>query len=100
MVCYGYLRVSTVKQEIDNMKAEILLLANTKQLGNVIFIQETVSGKVDWRKRSLGKEFEKMKQGDFLLMSEYFRIGRSFLQSLEFLSECRRKGIMVVFYYW
>ena len=95
MVCYGYLRVSTGKQMIDNMKAEILLLANSKQLGNVLFIQETVSGRVDWKKRVLGKEFEKMKDGDVLLMSEYSRIGRSFLQSLEFLSECKRKGVKV-----
>jgi DNA invertase Pin-like site-specific DNA recombinase len=95
MVCYGYLRVSTTQQEINNNKAEILLLANNKNLGNVNWIQETVSGKKDWRNRILGSEFEKMKSGDTIIMSEYSRIGRDFLQSMEFLAECKRKSIDV-----
>lgn len=95
MVCFGYLRVSTVKQSIDNNKAEILLLANKLNLGNVQWIQETVSGRKDWRNRILGKEFEKMREGDIIIMSEYSRIGRDFLQSMEFLAECKRKNITV-----
>lgn len=96
MVCYGYLRVSTKKQDINNNKSEILLLANSKGINsNVIWIQETISGRKDWRKRVLGKEFEKMKEGDILIMSEYSRIGRDFLQSMEFLAECKRKKIDV-----
>ena len=96
MVCYGYLRVSTKLQEINNNKSEILLLANNKGIGsNIIWIQETVSGRKDWRKRVLGKEFEKMKDGDTLIMSEYSRIGRDFLQSMEFMAECRRKKVNI-----
>jgi DNA invertase Pin-like site-specific DNA recombinase len=95
MVCYGYLRVSTKQQEINNNKSEILLLADQKGLGIPIWIQETVSGRKDWRKRVLGKEFEKMKEGDILIMSEYSRIGRDFLQSIEFLSECRRRKVEI-----
>lgn len=95
MTVYGYLRVSTEKQSISNYKSEILLLANDKKLGNVIWIEETVSGRKDWRKRVLGKEFEKMVEGDIIIMSEYSRIGRDFLQSLEFLAECKRKKVNV-----
>jgi len=95
MVCYGYLRVSTKKQDIDNNKAEILLFANQKDLGKVIWIQETVSGRKDWRKRVLGKELDKMNSGDVIVMSEYSRIGRDFLQSMEFLAECRRRNIII-----
>lgn len=95
MTIYGYLRVSTKKQEIDNNKSEILLLANKKDLGNVTWIHETVSGRKDWRKRVLGQEFDKMKSGDIIIMSEYSRIGRDFLQSMEFLAECKRRKINV-----
>lgn len=96
MVCFGYLRVSTKKQDIDNNKSEILLLANQKEInGPIKWIQETVSGRKDWRKRVLGKEFDKMKEGDIIIMSEYSRIGRDFLQSMEFLAECRRKKIEI-----
>lgn len=95
MTVYGYLRISTKQQSINNNKAEILLLANKKELGNVIWIQETISGRKDWRKRVLGREFEKMKEGDVIIMSEYSRIGRDFLQSLEFLAECKRKKVEI-----
>lgn len=96
MVVYGYLRVSTNKQEETNFKASIIELAHQKGLyEQIIWISETVSGRKDWRKRLLGAEFEKMKKGDTIIMAEYSRIGRNFLQSMEFLSECRRKGVNV-----
>ena len=95
MVCYGYLRVSTVKQEEANFKSAILNLANDKELGKVIWISETVSGRKDWRKRELGKYFEKMNSGDTIVMGEFSRIGRDFMQSMMFIDECRKKNIKV-----
>jgi putative DNA-invertase from lambdoid prophage Rac len=96
MVVYGYLRVSTNKQDENNYRASILTLANDMKLGHVTFISETVSGRKDWRKRLLGQFFDKMVKGDTLILAEYSRIGRDFLQSMEFLSECRRKGVAVI----
>jgi DNA invertase Pin-like site-specific DNA recombinase len=96
MTIYGYLRVSTVKQEESNFKASIIELAQSKGLyEKIVWISETVSGRKDWRNRLLGQEFEKMKNGDIIIMAEYSRIGRNFLQSMEFIAECRRKGITV-----
>lgn len=96
MTVYGYLRVSTAKQEENNYKDAILRLANEKQLGNVNWIQETVSGRKDWKNRLLGKEFEKMQKGDIIIMGEYSRIGRDFLSSMSFLADCQRKGITIL----
>lgn len=94
---WGYLRVSTTKQHIENNKGEILRFANDLSLFPVIWIQETISGRKDWRNRLLGKYFnEHFKKGDTLIMTEYSRIGRDFLQSIEFLSECKRKGVKVL----
>ena len=95
MTVYGYLRVSTTKQEESNYKSAILTLANEKKLSNVTWISETVSGRKDWRKRLLGSEFEKMNKGDIIITAEFSRIGRDFLTSMEFLAECRRKGVVV-----
>ena len=94
---YGYLRVSTGKQDTSNNINEILRFANEKQLinSNIIWIEETVSGRKDWRKRKLGEYFEKMNSGDTLIMSEYSRIGRNMYQSVEFIAECRRKKINI-----
>jgi DNA invertase Pin-like site-specific DNA recombinase len=95
MVCFGYLRVSTEKQDVDNNKVEITKLAKSKGYDNVIWISETVSGRKDWNKRKLGEEFRKMKSGDVILMAEYSRIGRDFLNSMSFINECRNKKIEV-----
>lgn len=96
MVCFGYLRVSTEKQDVENNKAEILKLAKSKGYDNVIWISETVSGRKDWNKRKLGEEFKKMKSGDMIIMAEYSRIGRDFLNSMSFINECRNKKITVL----
>ena len=49
----GYLRVSTNDQDLGKNKADILLLANEKHLGQVLFVEETASGKISWRKRQI-----------------------------------------------
>ena len=42
----AYLRVSTIDQNLEKNKADILHLANDKNLGRVEFIEEKVSGKI------------------------------------------------------
>jgi len=42
----AYLRVSTLDQDLEKNKADILHLANEKNSGKVEFVQEKVSGKV------------------------------------------------------
>ena len=42
----AYLRISTLEQSIEKNKADILHLANDKNLGRVEFIEEKISGKV------------------------------------------------------
>jgi DNA invertase Pin-like site-specific DNA recombinase len=97
MVCFGYLRVSTEKQAIDNNKNEIEKKANELGFNHVIWISETVSGRKSWEKRKLGEEFNnRMKAGDTIIMAEYSRIGRDFLNSMSFIAECRKKKINVV----
>jgi len=95
MVVYGYLRVSTDKQCEQNYKHAILDFANSRQLGNVFFVSETVSGVVDWRKRELGKLFDKLEKGDIIILAEFSRISRDFFGALEFVSQCRKKGIFL-----
>lgn len=95
MVSYGYLRVSTEMQNLENNKNWILRKANELKLGTVEFVEEKVSGKQDWRKRELGKLYEKMNKGDNLICFESSRIGRDFKQTMEFLSCCDRKGIKI-----
>lgn len=94
---YGYLRVSTEKQSLDNNKAEILLKANSLGINTcVIWIEEKISGTKHWRQRELGKLIDTIiKPKDIIITSEISRIGRSTLQILEFASVCIEKDISV-----
>ena len=82
----GYLRVSTLDQDIDKNKAEILKLANDKDLGKVYFKEEKISGKVSWKKRKIATVLESLKEGDNIIVSELSRLGRSMLECMEILS--------------
>lgn len=93
---YGYLRVSTEKQNIENNKSSILNYANDNKLGSVTWIQETVTGRKQWQNRKLGEKFETMQRGDVIICAEFSRIGRDMLNSLEFVSLARKRGIRVI----
>ncbi len=90
---YAYIRVSTDKQDLENQKFEILKYANTNKLGNVEFIEETVSGRKSWKDRELGKLIGELQRGDVLIVAELSRLGRSMLEIMELLSILLRKGV-------
>ena len=91
----GYLRVTTVDQDIEKNKADILNLANEKKLGQVEWVEEKISGIKDWKKRKLGDVFATLKKGDAVIVSELFRLGRSTLQILEIMQEAKEQEIAV-----
>ena len=63
----AYLRVSTTDQGIEKNKFDILQLANEKRLGQVEWVEETVSGRVSWKKRKIAQTVEELQSGDTLL---------------------------------
>jgi len=91
----GYLRVSTDDQDLEKNKADILKLANEKDLGRVRFIEETVSGRVSWKKRKVAEILDRCRAGDNIIVSELSRLGRSMLECMEILSIALERGIHV-----
>jgi DNA invertase Pin-like site-specific DNA recombinase len=91
----GYLRASTQDQDLEKNKADILAFANERKLGNVSWVEEKVSGVKTWRKRELAKVVESLAAGDWLIVSELSRLGRSTLDILEVLKVLREKGVNV-----
>lgn len=73
----AYLRVSTIDQDIEKNKADILRLANDKDLGRVHFIEEKASGKISWRKRKIADVLEDLQDGDNIVISELSRLVQS-----------------------
>ena len=95
MATYSYLRVSTVEQDTEKNKLEILKFANSKKLGNVEFIEEQISGRANFKKRALGVLLNKMQKGDILIVPELSRIARSMTQIFEVIGITNEKGIIL-----
>ena len=91
----AYLRVSTIEQDIEKNKSEILQLANEKGLGKVEFVEEKVSGRIHWKQRKIGEILENLNRGDTLLLNEFSRLGRSMLECMEIISIATQKGINI-----
>ena len=92
----AYLRVSTLDQDLEKNKNDILRLANEKNLWQVTFIQEKVSGTVSWKKRKIGAIIQdQLGEWDTLLLSELSRIGRSMLEIMQVISIALEKGINI-----
>ena len=85
----GYLRVSTADQDLANCKNQILHFANEKRLGSVTWIEETVSGTVDWKQRELGKILQQLSPGDVVITAELSRFARSLRQIIEVVEFCK-----------
>jgi DNA invertase Pin-like site-specific DNA recombinase len=91
----AYVRVSTDRQETENQRLEILQLANDKGLGQLKFVDETVSGRKSWRERAIAGELDHLGAGDCLVVAELSRLGRSMLEIMEILSIATQKGIRI-----
>lgn len=91
----AYLRVSTIDQDIGKNKADILNLANEKNLGKVHFVEEKISGKISWQQRKIAQVIEELKKDDSIIVSELSRLGRSMLECMEILSVLSKKEIRI-----
>lgn len=92
---YGYIRVSTDKQTVENKRFEIKRYCKKNGLKIDHWIEETISGTQDVNKRELGKLLKKMKKDDILICSELSRLGRNLLMIMGILNECMNRDIQV-----
>ena len=93
MATYAYLRVSTIDQNTEKNKMDVLKFVNDKKLGNVEFVEEQISGKSNFKNRQLGALLERMEKGDILIVPELSRIARSITQIFEVIDITKQKGI-------
>ena len=91
----AYLRVSTVEQDLEKNKADILSFANNKDFGKVKFVEEKVSGMKNWKNRKIKQVIDELSTGDRLIVPEFSRLGRSMLEIMEMLSILKDKEVNV-----
>ena len=92
---YGYIRVSTDKQTVENQRFEINHFCERQEVVINKWIDETISGAKSLDDRKLGKLLKKMKKGDVLICSELSRLGRNLLMIMGILNECMNRDIQV-----
>lgn len=92
---YGYIRVSSDKQTVENQRFEINQFCQREGLTIDGWIEETVSGTRMYTKRRLGKLLRQVGEGDIIICSELSRLGRNLYMIMEILSHCMNRGCRV-----
>lgn len=92
---YGYIRVSSDKQTVENQRYEINNFCNKNNLTVDGWIEETISGTKNYDKRKLGVLLEKVQKEDIIICSELSRLGRNLFMIMEILNHCMERECMV-----
>lgn len=92
---YGYIRVSSDKQTVENQRFEINNFCKRENLVIDGWIEETISGTKAYNKRELGKLLDKVKKEDLIICAELSRLGRNLFMIMEILNICMTKECRV-----
>lgn len=92
---YGYIRVSTDKQTVENQRFEINGFVQSKGIQIDCWVEETASGTICFEKRKLGNLLKRLRKNDVLVASEISRFGRSLLQIMSILYYCMKNDIQI-----
>lgn len=92
---YGYIRVSSDKQTVDNQRFEIENFCKNQNLTIDGWIEETISGTQNYTKRELGELLKKVKKDDLIICAELSRLGRNLFMIMEILNVCMNKECKV-----
>jgi DNA invertase Pin-like site-specific DNA recombinase len=92
---YGYIRVSSDKQTVENQRFEINKFCKNNNLKVDDWIEETISGTKNYTKRQLGSLLKKTRKGDIIICSELSRLGRNLFMIMEILNICMTKECRV-----
>lgn len=92
---YGYIRVSTDKQTVENQRFEIIQYAQTNNIRIDKWIEETISGTISPEKRNLGKLLRHVQKHDIIICSELSRLGRSMFMIMSILNQLMEMEVSV-----
>jgi DNA invertase Pin-like site-specific DNA recombinase len=92
---YGYIRVSTDKQTVDNQRFEIERFCLENNIVIDHWIEETTSGVKLSEKRRLGLLLAGVKTGDLIICSELSRLGRSMFMIMSILNLLMKNEVQI-----
>jgi DNA invertase Pin-like site-specific DNA recombinase len=92
---YGYIRVSTDKQTVENQRFEINNFCQREKLSINGWIEETISGTKAYNKRELGHLLKIVTKDDLIICAELSRLGRNLFMIMDILNICMTKECRV-----
>ena len=92
---YGYIRVSSDKQTVENQRFEINNFCKKENLMIDGWIEETISGTKNYDKRKLGELLNRVQKDDLIICAELSRLGRNLFMIMEILHICMNKECKV-----
>ena len=92
---YGYIRVSSDKQTVENQRFEINKFCEKEKMKVDGWIDETISGTKAYDKRQLGSLLKRIQKGDIIICAELSRLGRNLFMIMEILNICMTKECKV-----
>lgn len=92
---YGYIRVSSDKQTVENQRFEINNFCEKNNMQIDGWIEETISGTKAYNKRQLGALLKRVKKDDLIICAELSRLGRNLFMIMEILNICMTKECKV-----
>ena len=92
---YGYIRVSSDKQTVENQRFEINNFCKKNDISIDGWIEETISGTKAYNKRQLGVLLRRVKKDDLIICAELSRLGRNLFMIMEILNICMTKECKV-----
>jgi len=92
---YGYIRVSTDRQTVDNQRFEIERFCSKNNIKIEQWIEETISGTKIPEKRLLGSLLAEVKKDDLIICSELSRLGRSLFMIMSILNHLMLNGVRI-----
>lgn len=92
---YGYIRVSSDKQTVENQRFEISNFVARQDMAIDGWIEETISGTKAYNKRALGTLLQSVVKDDLIICAELSRLGRNLFMIMEILNICMTKECKV-----
>ena len=92
---FGYIRVSSDKQTVENQRYEIRNFAQKQNIQIDNWIEESISGTKNYDKRALGKLLNEVRKDDLIICTELSRLGRNMFMIMEILNICMTKECKV-----
>lgn len=92
---YGYIRVSSDKQTVENQRFEIENFCKKERIKIDGWIEETISGTKNYNKRELGNLLQRVQKDDLIICAELSRLGRNLFMIMEILNICMTKECKV-----